>query len=54
MPEIAYKCTINASPAQVYDVLTEQTHVARWWTPDCAVEQRVGVHATFEFKRVSS
>jgi len=50
MPEITYQCTINASPARVYDALTDQAHVAKWWTPDCTLEHRVGGHATFEFK----
>jgi len=50
MPEITYKATINASPSRVFDALTEQKHIAAWWTPDCTVEQKVGGHATFEFK----
>jgi len=50
MPEIKYKFTIHASPARVFDALTDQRHIAGWWTPDCTVEQTVGGHATFEFK----
>jgi uncharacterized protein YndB with AHSA1/START domain len=50
MPEISYKLTINASPAKVYEALTDQKHIAAWWTPDCTVEQKVGGHATFEFR----
>jgi len=50
MPEITYKFTIDASPAMVFDALTDQQHIAQWWTPDCTVERRVGGHATFEFK----
>lgn len=30
--------------------MTDQSHVAKWWTPDCTLEDRVGGHATFEFK----
>jgi uncharacterized protein YndB with AHSA1/START domain len=50
MPDIRYKVTLNASPARVFDALTDQNHIAGWWTPDCTVEQKVGGHATFEFK----
>jgi uncharacterized protein YndB with AHSA1/START domain len=50
MPEITCKLSINASPARVFDALTEQIHIAQWWTPDCTVEQKVGGHATFEFR----
>jgi uncharacterized protein YndB with AHSA1/START domain len=50
MPDITYKFAINAPPARVFDVLTDQSHVAKWWTPDCTVDQRVGGHANLEFK----
>ena len=50
MPDIPYRFTVNASPARVFDALTDQRHIAGWWTPDCTVEQKVGGHATFEFK----
>jgi uncharacterized protein YndB with AHSA1/START domain len=50
MADITHKVAIDASPDRVFDALTEQTHIAGWWTPDCTVEQRVGGHATFEFK----
>ena len=50
MPEITYEFTVNASPAKVFDALTDQNHIAAWWTPDCTMEQQVGGHATFEFK----
>ena len=50
MPDIRYQLTINASPSRVFDALTDQVHVARWWTPDCTLEQKSGGHATLEFK----
>jgi uncharacterized protein YndB with AHSA1/START domain len=50
MPDITYKVTLKAPAARVFDALTDQNHIAGWWTPDCTVEQRVGGHATFEFK----
>jgi len=50
MPEIKYQVTINASPARVFDALTDQDHVAKWWTPHCTLDQKAGGHATFEFR----
>lgn len=50
MPEIKYQLTINASPSRVFDALTDQNHVAKWWTPDCTLDQKAGGHATFEFR----
>lgn len=50
MPEITYRFSVDASPSRVFDALTDQSHVAKWWTPDCTLDQKAGGHATFEFK----
>jgi uncharacterized protein YndB with AHSA1/START domain len=50
MPEIRYKFSVDASPSKVFDALTDQSHIAKWWTPDCTLDQKAGGHATFEFK----
>jgi len=50
MPEITYKLTINASPKKVFEALTDQKHIAGWWTPDTTADQKEGGYARFEFK----
>lgn len=50
MPDIHYHFTISASPERVFDALTEQKHVSNWWTPDCALESKIGGLAKFEFR----
>jgi uncharacterized protein YndB with AHSA1/START domain len=53
MPEIMYKFTINVSPSRVFEALTDQNYVAKWWTPDCTLDAKVGGRARFEFKNAS-
>ena len=50
MPEITYKFVINASPTRVFEALTDQNQVAKWWTPDCTLAAKAGGQARFEFK----
>jgi uncharacterized protein YndB with AHSA1/START domain len=50
MPNVHYRFTITAPPARVFDALTDQNHVSKWWTPDCTLDSKVGGHAKFEFK----
>ena len=50
MPDINLNITIKASLEKVYEALTEQKHLALWWTPDCSAEPKVGSKAKFEFK----
>lgn len=49
MPEIKFNIQINTSPEKVYESLTEQKHLAMWWTPDCTAEPEVGTDSRFEF-----
>jgi len=53
MPQIAYKFSVNALPARVYEALTDQKHVSQWWTPDCTMDRKTGGRAKFEFKSSS-
>lgn len=46
MPDIKLTVEINASPEKVYEALTEQKHLALWWTPECKVDSE---EARFEF-----
>lgn len=50
MPEITNKLTINAAPQKVFEALTNQKHIARWWTPDCTADQKAGGFVKLEFK----
>jgi len=50
MPEITHTLTINAAPNKVFEALTDQKHLARWWTPDCTADLKEGGLARFEFK----
>jgi len=49
MPEIKLNLTIKASLEKVYEALTEQKHLALWWTPDCKAEPKEGTEAKFKF-----
>jgi uncharacterized protein YndB with AHSA1/START domain len=53
MPDITYKFSVNASPSRVFDALTDENHISRWWTPDCTLDGKAGGHATFEFKNAN-
>ena len=50
MPEIRYEFRIRAAPARVFEALTKAKRVAKWWTPDCRLDQKAGGFATFRFK----
>jgi len=49
MPDIKLNIKINAEPKKVYEALTEQKHLALWWTPDCKAEPIEDSEARFDF-----
>jgi uncharacterized protein YndB with AHSA1/START domain len=53
MPNIELNIKINSSPEKVYDALTKQEHLSKWWTTDCSAEPKVGSKATFNFKKAN-
>ncbi len=50
MPTIEQRYSIAATPSEVFAAITEQRHLAKWWTEDCKAVPRVASMATFEFK----
>jgi uncharacterized protein YndB with AHSA1/START domain len=50
MVDIKHNVTINADPSLVYEALTEQKHIALWWTKDNILEPKAGSIGKFEFK----
>jgi uncharacterized protein YndB with AHSA1/START domain len=49
MADISNKVTINVPANKVFEALTEQKHLAAWWTDDCVADKTVGGKANFEF-----
>jgi len=49
MPAIVKELTIAAAPGSVYNALTLQDEIARWWTNDLNVTPEVGSIAEFRF-----
>jgi uncharacterized protein YndB with AHSA1/START domain len=45
MPEITYTLSINAPTKKVQEALTQQHHLALWWTPQCeANDKKISFH----------
>ncbi|GCE16979.1 SRPBCC domain-containing protein [Dictyobacter kobayashii] len=51
MPTIVIERSIAATPGSVFDALTQQDGIARWWTNDLTVKPEVGSLAEFRFTR---
>jgi uncharacterized protein YndB with AHSA1/START domain len=53
MPNIELNLSIRATPDKVYDAITKQEHLSKWWTADCSAEPKVGSKARFNFKKAN-
>jgi uncharacterized protein YndB with AHSA1/START domain len=51
MPAIVKELTIAAAPGSVYNALTLQDEIARWWTNDLSVTPEVGSLAEIRFSQ---
>lgn len=51
MPAIVKELTIAATPQSIFNALTQQDGIARWWTDDLAARPEVGSLAEFRFTR---
>lgn len=51
MPAIVKELTIAATPENVFNALTKQDEIARWWTNDLSVKAEVGSLAEFRFRQ---
>lgn len=51
MPAIVKELTIEAAPQSVFNALTQQNEIARWWTDDLSVTPEVGSLAEFRFRQ---
>ncbi len=49
MPEILHQLVINVLPDAVFDAITTQKGLSRWWTTDVKAEPTVGSIAEFGF-----
>ena len=49
MPAIIKELTIAATPASVFNALTQQDEIACWWTNDLTAKPEVGALAEFRF-----
>lgn len=54
MAAIVKELTMTAAPSRVYDALTQQDEIARWWTPDVHATPEVGSLAEFRFRQGAS
>jgi len=50
MAAIVKELTIAADPKRVYNALTQQEELARWWTNDLSTRPEVGSLAEFRFR----
>ena len=51
MADIVQDITIAAAPERVFDALTRQEELKRWWTRDVKAEPAVGSIAEFRFDK---
>ncbi len=51
MAAIVKEITIAATPENVFNALTQQDGIARWWTDDLTAKPEVGFIAEFRFTR---
>ncbi len=51
MPEILHQLKINAPVRRVYEALSTQDGVSRWWTRDTLMKSEVGSIAKFGFNK---
>jgi uncharacterized protein YndB with AHSA1/START domain len=51
MSAIIKELTIAATPGRVFQSLTQQNEIARWWTSDLSIRPEVGTLAEFRFYR---
>ena len=49
MADILHEVTINAAPAKVYEALTQQQGLQRWWTEHAEAKAEEGSVSTFTF-----
>lgn len=49
MAEIRFMYAMNVKPDRVYEALTSQKYLAKWWTPHCVTDAAEGGTAKFEF-----
>lgn len=49
MADILHEVTIEASPAQVYEALTEQSGLQGWWTEHTKTKAQTGTVSEFSF-----
>ena len=49
MPDVLLEVPIAATPAKVYQAITEQEGLSRWWTPEVAAKPEVGSVGEFTF-----
>ena len=53
MPDILHRITVNASSDKVYESITTQKGLSRWWTADVCAEPKEGSIAEFGFQNHS-
>jgi len=49
MPEILHQLVIDVPPIAVFDAITQQKGLSKWWTTDVRAEPKVGSIAEFGF-----
>ncbi len=50
MAAIVEEITVEATPQRVYDALTRQDEIVRWWASEARVKPEVGSLGTFHFR----
>jgi uncharacterized protein YndB with AHSA1/START domain len=51
MSDIKIHLVIDATSDRVYGALTQQRHLAKWWTTSCEAKPIIGSKARFNFKK---
>ena len=51
MPDIVQELTIEATPENVFNAITNQDELAQWWTNQVTAEPKVGSIAEFTFDK---
>ena len=50
MAAIVIECTIASAPARVWEAITQEDEIARWWSDEAQVKPVVGSLGEFRFK----
>lgn len=50
MTDVLFEVPIAAAPETVYEAITTQNGLARWWTPDVSAQPEAGSIAEFRFR----